>query len=1178
MTIQLILVYFYRLLPQTIEILNWALSSIRIIFTEVDQFSLQNFDPVLFEEPNIFISSNPHSRFVYLMDQVPVFSVLCYFLIDSYSKSFTTYVCSTIFEYNLTIQKKHLLEDSNTENRSYMNILEDSLIFLFTHSFPICKDFFSSLTKLFSQIRSIEDSTNDLLVSTNQEKFRFSKCLYHPNRYLTYYSKLLNSSLLCVTTIPNPPPDIPFQSGIHDFPKENYNYDSTQLNLHLSCESYASVAHFDLFPRFLQLSRNILTFFRDIFVSSHGISRQFLLNQIDETLLSAFSFIVLEIDHISFRNKLIIPPDYDTFSRDILSTVNYFLFSELFENSLQISFLENIGLGFSDWPLFVSDSLLFILSRMLFYHSKYPITSNDHFLLRFSTAFFDALESKILSTSQPLNEFEDVNLLHLQLFLFSYSFFPIFHKKSIFYRLILLIHHFVVHKISNISSVIVVSRLITLFEYFLFFFTEPPKILYNCISSSFSDNSAVFRTNDTPTSCLEQSFGLFIKDQKNSNQPISYPLPRFYHLFDRSTNQLKIDQNCLLALNEMYLHIPITYSEFYNDLLILSFNVDCFNESQSSLNSSLSSFYINYRYESISNIFLFIPCMKLVPFDSAIGSVPLDSYCNLFLNIQAQLFTEREILNRAILDFVLTEEGSIEEKFTYCINLTKTIYRPIDILYLTESFFNNIIDSNSLSEFHLLLLTTSFVLLLYENLLSLQNISFSTIPERNSLPLVLKAQINEKNNVTDDVLVPTLDDSPSGSHFDPNNSLNNPYNSELEHSEFGVSMKHFLLQDISMKFIPKLFSVLKLLSDSCSKSLVRHPSNLQHISLKILELCTAIPSIKDLTLFPSSCNVPLFDSCLSDSVNVIFNSFQNISLGCLDGLSLPGESFLKKRHSLRDILECYLHSLCLNKSNCLLPIYKHCISSILSLIKSLYKLSKDTDNLDEFYLDVSLFVHSAPFMSLPSGCSLDEVVPKHLFTSISSASTFNLMRKSYALIHNSDLRYFCNASKVLGVYYSIILRCVKDSKLNRILCEVVMSEPDLNFFIPFLFPIYPEFRSCLNSSIQTFADTLIFQKENHFDESNILISQLNEGPFLDQDRIFTWFNYAMLGYPGEDEKNIEARCDKLLVLANAISTGGTILNPSTCQFMLKTILPLGTNLLEYIQQLLAKSNIGLFII
>ena len=1174
----LLFLLFYRLLPQTIEIINWIISSIRNIFSDLDQCISQPHDSIPFQEPNIFISSTPNSRFVYLMDQVPVLPILFYFLVNSYSISFSAFICSSIFEYNLSIQKDHLVTDSNNQSIPFSSALEESLIFLFTQNIPISNNFFCSLTNLSLRMKSVDTLVNELFSSTNLGSFRFDNIFRHSNKILNYYIKLLSNSYLCFKTIPSPPPNIPFSCEVLFKEKSKCFYSFDQLNLLLGSESYTRITHSDLFPCFLQLSRDILIFLRDIFISSHDISRYFLQQNISTTEVSAFIFLILEITDSYTLNKFLISQEYLLFSKDMLSTIHYFLFSELFDNSLQLYFLENIGLSFSMWPLCLSEPLLFILSRILFFHAKFPITSHDHFLLRISNAFFDTLERKIASTSQHPDEYEDVNYLHLKLLLFSFSFIPLVHKKSILYRIVFLIHGFVLQKASNISSHIAVCRLITLFEYFLFFFTGPNKSLFKCISSCFSDNSSVFNPDNISTSTLEQSFRLFFTDQNiNLIQLLTNPLPRFYYIFDRCPNHSKIDKDCLLALNEMHLHLPITYSEFYCDLLILTFSVDCFSQSVSSPNSSLFSFYINYRFESLNNILSFIPCLRLVPIDVALGSVPLESYSSLFLNIRAKQLTDRHDLSEAIIDFYLTEELDIEKKYASSISLSKRLYRPIDVIYLSESFFSNVIDSNTLSEFHLLLLTTSFVLMLYENLLTLQNLSFSASSEKKPFPDFHNSQKDGSkidSNTDQIALVPEFEHSSIDMRHNTKTFFNNPDTFDLEHLEFGASLKQFLLQDLSVRFIPKIFPIIQIIAESCANYLIRHSPSYPQIPKTLLDLCTVLSSTKDLTLFPYSCNIPLFDSCLSDSDNIVFNSFQNVSLNCLDEISLPGESFLKKKHSLNDILECYLYSLTLNQTNCLLPMYKHCISSTTSLIKFLYKWSGDADILNEYSLNFSSFVHSAPFLSLAPGCSLDQVIPKQLFTSISNASTLNLIKKSYQLIHNPDLRYFCNANNVLSIYFNIILRCVKDSKLNRILCEVVKSEPHFNFFIPFFFPIYPEYRICLNLSIQTFADTLIYQKENHFEESSILISHLNEGAFLDQVRIFTWFNYAMLGYPGEDEKTIEERCDKLLVLANAISTGGTILNPLTCQFMLITILPLGYKLLDYIQRLLTRSKIG----
>ena len=1164
---------FFRLSPQTIEIVNWILSSIRNIISDLDQYSSQPCDSFPFQEPNIFLSSTPHTRFAYLINQAPLMPILFNFLINSYANSFAAFICSSIYEYNHSIWKDHVLAISKNEDIAFFNTLGESLTFLFTQNTTFSDEFPSFLANISFQIKSVVNSVKDLFSSANHEGFTFNRTFYDSNHCLSYYINLLSNSDDCFTAIPPPPPNIPLYNESLSLQKRTCPYSFFyQLNLLLGSESYISFSHSDLFPCFLQLSRDILIFLRDAFISSHDVCRQYLLQELTFTHVSAFCFFIREINDCFTRDKLLIPKEYPLFFQDFLGTMHYFLFSGLFGNSLQIYFMENIGLSFSKWPLFLSESLLFILSRMLFYHAKFPITSNDHFLLRICNAFIDTFERNIVSSSTLPDEDVDLNFLHFQLLLFSFSFVPLVYKKSLFYRVVLLIHDSLKNKVSTLSSLIVVSRLVLLFEYFLFFFTNPSKSLYDCISSCFSENSSVSLPENISTSTLEQSLKLFLMNQNNVlNQPLLATLPRFYYIYDRSSNEIKIDKNFLLALNQMYLHIPLTYSEFYFDLLNLTFNIDCFTESNSSLNNTLVSFYINYRYESLCNILLYVPCMRLQPIDVALSSAPLEFYASLFINLQTQHLTKKDHLTGTIIDMFLLEERSIEESYASYISLVNLLYRPIDIIHLADSFFSNVIASNTLSEFHLLLLITTFVSLLYENLLTLENLSFSAILKTN---VSSNTQIDDQNNKYDIDQNAEYEHAPHDTRPNMKMLLNNPDVKHLEHSEPGASMKLLLLQDLSFKFIPKILSVLKILAESCSNYLLINSSKFPEISKTLLDICTVLSSSKDLTLFPHSCSIPLFDTCLSDSDSAVFNYFQQVSLSCFDVLSFPGDGFLKKRHSMSAILERYLYSLTLNQTNCLSPIYKHCISSTTSLIKCLFKWCRDPDFLDGYSLELSSFVHSAPFISLAPGCSLDQVIPKHLFGSICNASTFDLLKNSYRLIHNPDLRYFCNANNVLRIYYSIILRCVKDSKLNRILCETVVVEEYLNFFVPFFLPIYPEYRLCLTSSIHAFADTLIYQKENPIEESNVLISQLNEGAFLDQVRIFTWFNYAMLGYPGEDEKSIEERCDKLLVLANAISTGGTILNPSTCQFMLITILPLGSKLLDYIQLLLLKSKTG----
>ncbi|KAI6653951.1 E3 ubiquitin-protein ligase UBR4-like [Oopsacas minuta] len=1188
----------FRLSPQTVEIGYWVISSVRNIITEISQDNSLSHDLCLFDEADIFDFSTPRSRFNYLVDQIPLISILFSFLINSYTKSFASSVFSFLFECNQTMKSGERISPNLTDN-SIKESIQDVFIFLLTSNIPIIDGFVRCQETLFHEIQLLAKCLPIYANTHRPECFSLTPLPLITSHCLTYFSNLFEISRVLTHLIPLPPPNVPTYrenaSNIHPF------VDFSIFDPVVSSEYYCRVAFSDLPSYFLKFCCDILNLLQHIFMVSHcAILQTFLKHELSHSHVSALCFLFMEVENYNFESKFNLSEDFPNFSINLQSTFHHFLFSGSFDNKFQIYFMEKIGFKFEKWPLFLSETMLFVLSKTILYHMNNQVTSSDHFSIRFLTSFIDSLERKISVISED-HPTDDVNFLHIQLFLFTFSSVPLEYRLSLLVRVIRLILGFSKINIHNLSSILASCRLVLLLEYFVFFLTSPYHSLYNLINACFQNNSKISQPGNIPTSSLDIPFKHYISKYCDEfTLPFPDSIPILYEILDRT--DLKVDINSLPTLCNFHSNYSIQYLEIYSELLNLTYNIEAITV------SSNKKYYFphlfHYRYESIKNILSYLPLPDLKPSSIQTITTALDTYKLISLNLPSNSVSMKGNIREGAYKLP-TAEFIFKEEMRY-----QNFLRPIDVIQLAENFFSTVTTSNTLSLFQLLLVSTSIMFKLFETLNSLKKLAANSI-----LGSTLFSGKEVDSEIVDQTVVvivdrqrfgndPTISTScqtletekPIDTLASDENQISFPYDNsnvdlncgdivniqkpnEPEASFFESSMLHsslpqFIISDVSVRLIPLVLKFIDFLSDLCTRYfIIDSPGNFDIIYC-LLSTCTVESSSKDLTHFPPSPNLHLFDASLNESSMRVYDSYQQISLSCFDEISLLGANFLENKHSLNDILEQYVASLSVDPLNSLAPMFKHCISTTSSLIQSLIKWGCDEDILSSFLPEISSLIHRAPLLSLPPQCTIDHFISKKFYKLISNASTSLLLQKSFELIGLPNLRYFCNANLVLHTYYDIIIHSVKDVCIYRIMCNILENSPSFNFFSPLFLPIYPEFRQCLTSSINTFADLLIYQKENSIDETSIMVSQLHSSIFLNQEIIYAYFDYAMLGYAGEEEKSIEERCDKLLVLANAISTGGTILPTSTCQFMLISILPLGDKLLDFINQLLTKSRKG----
>lgn len=1080
--------------PRIIEISSWITSSVSRIFSEVKNGCTYRGESFT-HEANLFTYSTPHSRVDYLFDQNPLLSIFFSLLVNGYSRWYASSAVSTILEYRnfMFIEKPSTIQISP----SYVHFqdLRSSLTFLFACNIPIYGSLTSYQQLLFEHVESVASNISQYSSNRLYETLLLDHLFVNPNEVIRYYSQFANISQVATHRIPPPPPNIPIYSTSRYFGDPF----PTSLNLN-TLEALETSSGFDyssIPTSYMQFCCTILSLIREIFLKSKNTVWCSLMNtEIECSHIYALCYIFNGIVTSSREHPVISPNCILNLSKQILSTFHCILFSDSFDYSLQVYFLDHIGLKFDKWPLYLSEPQLFILSWLVLYHMKTSVISSDHFSIRFLSSFISSLEQGLSDSNNDFGQLHDVNFPHIQIFLFCFSSIPRSYQTSCFIRITHLLQRFSNQSFITFTSNLIWLRVVLLFEYFLFHFTTPPQTLVHYIHSCFGQN-ATFSLNQTvPTSPFNDGLRDFFFNTE-FRQLFKDSPPILYDILNRSN--LNIDPTSLSVICHLYSENLRNYTVLYSNLFLHSISMGRMSLSLKSKRTYLLPHFYVFRYKSLKNILLHLPCFNLV---FPPNSTPIDIYMTLSMN-------------------ALCKSPHLDEHLSFLLPNQfhqSSFLRPIDVIHLAEKFFSTVSIFNT-SYFIPLFVSTSIIYLLYETMSTLEQ----------------SLDISQEN--------------------------------ETKNHRRNRSLIKFLLSDVSARFVPLLFRFLNILSNECSLYLSEDSHHGSDVIENLMYNCAVSSCSDDLTHFSSTSNPELFDSSLTDSTKVALRSYYNVSKIGFDQLSLFGDCFFLNNYSLLDILELYMISLTVYPCNLYAPIFKHCISTISSFLQHILGWISDKDILSSYIPEIAVLIHKAPQTSLFAQGTIDRFIPSRFHSTIRDASTSLFLKNSFFLISLPQLRNFSNATTVLNTYYTILLQSMKDFSIYRLVCNILKNGSSFNIFSPLFLPIYPEFRNSLSLSIHTLADIFVCQKGNFVLESSIFVSQLNDSAFLNQQNIFSYFDYAMLGFPGEEEKKIEERCDKLLVFANAISTGCTILPASTCQFILKSIIPLGDKLLDFIGQL-----------
>ena len=1105
------ILYFYDLFslsPLFIEIVTWIMLSVSEFFSQAKDGSSPACE-LFSHESNLFTHSTPQSRMDYLIDQSPLLSILFTLLVNGYSRCYASSAISTILESRDVLSTNDFSPIHDPPLYPLFTDLRSSLTFLLTSNIPIYGAFASYQQLLFSHVDSVSRIIPQYPSNQISKQLFFTHLFEVPNRVLRYYSQFSNIPNNIISppppNIPPPPPNIPVHFTSRTF--DHLSPISLKLKLLDTLESSHSFNYSSISSYYMQFCCDILSLLRQIFLRcQNSVWRYFMNDEIDCAHVSAFCYLFIEITDSSYVQPVISPNCMLNFSNQLLSTFHCFLYSNFFNYSLQDHFLDNIGFKFEKWPLYLSEPKLFILSWLVLYHIKTPVVSSDHFSIRYLGSFITSLERGLSDSNSSFGQHHDVNYPHIQIFLFCFSSIPLNYRKSFLLRILHLLQQFSKQPFVTLASNLILCRVVSLLEYFLFHFTTPPQSLGQYIHSCFVENASFSITQKTPTSPFNDAFTKFIL---NTELGQLFADSILFEIIDRSN--LTLDSTCLFAICNVDSDILLNYTDLYSSLLFHSFSFGKMSISSESRTSYFLPHLFSFRYASLKNILLHLPSLNGSSFILPTNPTAIDIY--MILSFDSLCKSARLSQDLSLL---------LPDKF-----LHDSFLRPVDIFQLAESFFSAVTIPN-VSFFHTLFISTSIIYLLYETMSILEQ----------------SMGISLENNTTN--------------------------------LRCNRSLIKFFLSDVSSRLIPVIFHVLHVLSNECSLYLSAESFDGSGVIEFLMHSCAVRSCSDDLTLFPSSSNPELFDSSLTESTKLALNSYYGVSISSFGQLSLFGDSFFLHNYSILDILESYIFSLTTHHVNIFVPIFKHCISTISSLLQHLLRWIGDEGTLSTYIPEVAFLIHKAPMISLFANGTVETFIPGRFNSAIRDASTSLLLKNSFYLLSLSQLRFFSNCTTVLNTYYTIMLQSVKDINIYRLICNILNDGSNLNFFTPLFLPIYPEFRNSLSPSIHTLTEIFIYQKENFIEESSVFVSQLNESVFLDQQNIFSYFDLAMLGYSGENEKVIESRCDKLLVLANAISTGCTILPVSTCQFILKSIIPLGDKLLDLIDRLTSTFILGKF--
>ena len=1128
-------------------------------------------DPVHFD---LSTFTNTFQHFCFLFQNFPILKLLSSLILNSYTRLFAVYgykSSETLVEPSPPQRTPFSIFASNmSHSQLNMNTL---FAFLFTHVSIISKEY--NPTFIFKLIKFLTKGIESQTSTFELDSFRSSYSDYVVECATSFLKNSLNNlkyseyALFHAITIsspfiPLPPPDITDDLPIkHTISQEKpISKGFSRLQHYYANNTKQMFTSYKISTSLISIANNSLKLLRIAFASSQrSIMSCFIEEILNENFISLFNLLLNEIQDLPFRNPKL-PWDFECFSRLLMSSFHNLLMSSYLSETVQVSILDSLGINLDDWPLFIPNVSLFILSRIIFFNMKLPSKSNNHLCVRIWHSFLNSLERNVSCDS---NLFNDVNYFHLQLMMFCFHYLSLDQRSAIVVKIMIAFQNFSQCKIDNAISCLASCRLSMIFEYILFNFSKIPSSLSKIIREYFFD-TLLLSTNQVQTSSTD----LLFNDSCAKLEPkvVCDFGPRFYDLFNRSNYSFKdLDQSCLALLFSFKVeNSALNYSDIYSSLLVLNYNFESFTYSSASYSDLLSNFALLHRFNSIRNVTSYLPAIIPNLLTDPIKNDAINDFRSLYMTMMVkETSTNADLSKSALAYYMMT--GLPEDKAAKILSSQKQLLcNSFDKINIAYTFFTKILLSKEL-DFHVLIFSTSFAYLLFESFLDLEKLSLDEIIDSfNNSSLFSNfsfAAISE--HFPDSSKIPT----------DPNANSPLPNGSQSDVGEQAHSEKtdDKILGEFSKRVIPILLKVLNYLTNCCSDYFIHIASNENYyISKELLMLSTASPTSNNLTFFSNSCNIPLFDSFLDNRLKSKLSQYQNISQNTFEGLEFIDKNYSKGSFNFQKILKFYLSNMTCSDFT-LVSNYKHSLSAISSLVQLLFKWCNTDEEINTLSSDIAECIHHAPLTSLFSGSLISDFVPNSITPFVKDIAANIFLRRSFLLLSCPNIRMHHTPADILNTFYSIITFSLKDIVLIRTICDIFCDQ-SLDLFYILFCPIYPEFQSCITLSINTFAELLITLKDTAFNESKCIVSQLNDINSISKDKIIRWFEYAMLGYENENEKSIETRCDKLLVLANAISTGGTVLNSDTCQFILASILPLGYKLLDFIKCILMNDKKG----
>ncbi|KAK7478490.1 hypothetical protein BaRGS_00030249, partial [Batillaria attramentaria] len=328
---------------------------------------------------------------------------------------------------------------------------------------------------------------------------------------------------------------------------------------------------------------------RQLINSSDADIRKLIKNSLSEDHILTLSTLVRDLDRELSRSGH--DKVYDDISVSLAKFNHSLIATECLSDALQDQLLQQLGVGAAAsnttglaeyWPLTVSPHTLALLVEVLLLRQQRERESRavragaDSTIMAIWTRFLSSLKTAIMAFDNRSEQFEDVNVEHIQVLIFLFHSLQLMQKKS----LLLQIAQIII-SVADIDSrrleetvPLVLSRLMLIFEYMLHYFYDPPSILMDQVQwNLFTVHTLPHGRAESGGASREAKFfhcreveDNFRKSIMSLESPeVGSMKPRFYNLGppDATTQDVpKIDGlacSCLLSSTE-----TLDYGQLYN--------------------------------------------------------------------------------------------------------------------------------------------------------------------------------------------------------------------------------------------------------------------------------------------------------------------------------------------------------------------------------------------------------------------------------------------------------------------------------------------------------------------------------------------------------------------------------------------------------------------------------------